>query len=163
MTEKKKFPYDIPAGAVMDYTDGRFIIAIKDDTWNSEQLELICSEPFVVHICATNGILPFIIEGGPIDSSDVYFNIQECDAKDEILSRTDMPDIEVVLVDNDNNICWEKRHTLSTSQWTLLKSELEKQNAIEFMPGEYDVNVEGLMSAYQPFELLKFARCAIKI
>ena len=31
-------------------------------------------------MCWYNGILPFILEGGPVDSSDVYFNIQESDA-----------------------------------------------------------------------------------
>ena len=62
MTEKMKFPYDIPEGAVMDYVDGRFVIAIKDDCWNEEELALLKQEPFVVTMCWYNGILPFILE-----------------------------------------------------------------------------------------------------
>ena len=66
MTEKMKFPYDIPEGAVMDYVDGRFVVAVKDDCWNEEELALLKQEPFVVTMCWYNGILPFILEGGPV-------------------------------------------------------------------------------------------------
>lgn len=146
----------------MDYVDGRFLLVVKDDIWNQDELDLLKSETFTVHVCATNGILPFILEGGAVDSSDLYFNIQECDAREEILTRQEPYDMEIMLVDGNNDIRWHKRKTLSVSQNALLKSELEKQAAMEFMPGEYDTNVEGLMSAYEPFELLKYARCAIK-
>lgn len=162
MTDKAKFPYDIPEGAVMDYVNGCFLLVVKDDIWNQEEIDLLKTEPFTVHVCATNGILPFILEGGPVDSSDLYFNIQECDAREEILSKTDPYEMEIMLVDENNDICYDTRKTLSLSQSSLLRSELEKQAAMEFMPGEYDTNVEGLMSAYEPFELLKYARCAIK-
>lgn len=162
MTEKMKFPYDIPEGAVMDYVDGRFVVAVKDDCWNEEELALLKQEPFVVTMCWYNGILPFILEGGPVDSSDVYFNIQESDAGDEILGLETAPDMEIVLVDAENMVEWQKRKTLPDAFWQQLKQLLKQQAQTAFMPGEYDVNVEGLMSAYEPFELHKYEKATVK-
>lgn len=162
MTEKTKFAYDIPEGAVMDYADGHFIVAVKDDCWNEEELGLLREEPFTVTLCSYNGILPFILEGGPVDSSDVYFNIQDSDFREEILNRTEAPDMEIVLVNGDNTIAWQKRKTLPVPFWQALHTELGRQASIAFMPGEYDVNVEGLMSAYEPFELHKYEKASVK-
>ena len=39
---------------------------------------------------------------------------------------------------------------------------LKKQNEVQFMPNEYDVNIQGLQSSYEPFELLKYAKEEIK-
>ncbi|WP_297568363.1 hypothetical protein [uncultured Faecalibaculum sp.] len=162
MSENRKFPYEVPEGAVMDYADGRFIVAIKDDCWNEEELALLKQEPFAVTLCWYHGIMPFILEGGPVDSSDVYFNVQESDFRDEILGLTQAPEMEIVLLNADNTIAWQKQKQLPDPFWNQLKTLLEQQAALQFMPGEYDVNVEGLMSACEPFELHRYEKAAVK-
>lgn len=161
MKKREKFAYDIEIGAVMDYVEDRFMLVIKDDEWTEEEIRLLKSG-VTVNFCYTQDLAIFVVEGGDIDSSDFYFNIQECDWKDDIL-RKELLDIELILVDKNNDICWKKRKTLSLENSQILHDCLEKQSEVQFMPGEYDVNVEGMQSAYEPFELLKFSKFAIQL
>ena len=102
-----------------------------------------------------------VLEGGDIDSSDFYFNVQECDWK-EHLFKSDCLDVEIVLVDKANDICFKKSHTLTKEQSQSIKDCLNQQNEVSFMPSEYDVNVQGIQSAYEPYELIRFEKCEIK-
>lgn len=157
---KKKFEYDVDLGAIMDYVEDRFMLVIKDEEWNEEELALL-NNPLDLHFCYTNDIAIFVLEGGDIDSSDFYFNIQDCDWKESLLKSNTL-DVEVVLVDGKNDICWQKRKTLSKEQSEQILSCLQKQAEVSFMPEEYDVNVQGIQSAYEPYELNKFAVVSIR-
>ena len=145
--EKKKFAYDVEIGTIMDYVEDHFMLVIKDETWSDEEIELI-----------KKGVL----EGGDIDSSDFYFNIQDCDLKDEILEK-ELLDVELILVDGKNNVWYSKRKTLSLEQSKIILDCLKKQAQVGFMPGEYEVNIAGIQSAYEPFELEKFSKVSIKL
>ncbi|MBQ0064289.1 MAG: hypothetical protein KBT48_00870 [Firmicutes bacterium] len=157
--KKEKFEYDIDFGAIMDYVDNRFLLVIKDEKWTDYELSLLTQMD--LNFCYTQDIAIFVLEGGSIDSSDFYFNVQDCDWKESLLN-SELVDIEVNLVDKENDICWKKKKTLNKAQSRTILDLLEKQSKVEFMPNEYDVNVEGLQSAYEPFELLKFSKLAIK-
>lgn len=161
MKTDEKFPYDLPLGSAVDYVNNAFLLVIKDDFWNDDQLKLM-KQPLDLHFGYTNGLAMFILEGGAIDSADFYFNIQECDEKEALLNAPALK-VELVLVDEDNNIRFYKSKDLSAAQSDILKKTFEEQAAVEFMPGEYDVNVEGLQSAYEPFDLVKFARMETKL
>lgn len=154
MNTKEKFPYELPLGSAVDYVDNAFLLVIKDDSWNEDQLKLM-REPLQVHFCYTNGMAIFVLEGGAVDSADFYFNIQESDGKEALLNA-DTLKLELVLVDEDSNIRFYKSKDLSKADSALILDTLKKQNELEFMPGEYDVNVEGLQSAYDPYDLVKF-------
>ena len=158
--KKEKFPYDIDMGAIMDYVNDHFMLVIKDDFWSDEELTLL-QNPLDMHFCYAMDIAIFILEGGSIDSSDFYFNVQECDWKDTLLNSRFI-DIEVVLVDKHNDVRWRRKKTLSEVQSQNILSYIKKQNEVQFMPGEYDVNIQGLQSAYEPYELLKFSKEEIK-
>ena len=71
-------------------------------------------------------------------------------------------DIDVILVDKKNEICFKKGKTLSLEQSAILLDCLKQQNKVSFMQGEYDVNVQGIQSAYQPYELEKFEKLKIE-
>ncbi len=161
MKKREKFAYDIEIGAVMDYVEDRFILVIKDDEWTEEEIRLLKSG-VIVNFCYTQDLAIFVVEGGDIDSSDFYFNIQECDWKDDLLKR-ELLDIELILVDGKNDVCWKKRKTLSLENSKVLHDCLEKQSKVQFMPGEYDVNVEGMQSAYEPFELIKYSKFTVQL
>lgn len=161
MSKREKFPYDVEMGAQMDFADGRFMLVLKDEDWSEEELAMARS--FLnVAVCYTNGICIFVLEGGDIDSSDFYFNIQECDEKDALLSADPLR-VDVYLLDKDNGIALHKSKDLPQETGETVKQLLQNQLGYDFMPGEYDVNVEGLQSAYEPFELRKFEKAKFRI
>ena len=160
MENKEKFPYDLDMGAVMDFVDGRFMLVIKDEFWTEEELEML-KQPLDLHFCYTNDIAIFVLEGGDIDSSDFYFNIQDCDFAEDLLKQSKVT-IEVILLNEKNEVCWKRKKELDGEQSLSILSCLKQQKEVQFMPGEYEVNVEGLQSAYEPFELLKFSKCSIQ-
>lgn len=159
--EKKKFAYDVEIGTIMDYVEDHFMLVIKDETWSDEEIELI-KKGATLNFCYTQDLAIFVLEGGDIDSSDFYFNIQDCDLKDEILEK-ELLDIELILVDGKNNVWYSKRKTLSLEQSKIILDCLKKQAQVGFMPGEYEVNIAGIQSAYEPFELEKFSKVSIKL
>lgn len=159
--EKKKFVYDVEIGTIMDYVEDHFMLVIKDETWSDEEIELI-KKGATLNFCYTQDLAIFVLEGGDIDSSDFYFNIQDCDLKDEILEK-ELLDVELILVDGKNNVWYSKRKTLSLEQSKIILDCLKKQAQVGFMPGEYEVNIAGIQSAYEPFELEKFSKVSIKL
>lgn len=159
--EKKKFAYDVEIGTIMDYVEDHFMLVIKDETWSDEEIELI-KKGATLNFCYTQDLAIFVLEGGDIDSSDFYFNIQDCDLKDEILEK-ELLDVELILVDGKNNVWYSKRKTLSLEQSKIILDCLKKQAKVGFMPGEYEVNIAGIQSAYEPFELDKFSKVSIKL
>lgn len=161
MKNREKFPYDIDFGAIMDFVENHFMLVIKDEEWTDEELKMI-QQGCQVHFCYTQDIAIFVLEGGDIDSSDFYFNVQECDWKDELFKK-DVLDIELILVDKENEICYRKRKTLSKDQSQLILDKLQKQNQVQFGEGEYDMNVEGIQSAYEPYELNRYSIVEIKM
>ena len=159
--EKKKFAYDVEIGTIMDYVEDHFMLVIKDETWSDEEIQLI-KKGATLNFCYTQDLAIFVLEGGDIDSSDFYFNIQDCDLKDEILEK-ELLDVELILVDGKNNVWYSKRKTLSLEQSKIILDCLKKQAQVGFMPGEYEVNIAGIQSAYEPFELEKFSKVSIKL
>lgn len=159
--EKKKFAYDVEIGTIMDYVEDHFMLVIKDETWSDEEIELI-KKGATLNFCYTQDLAIFVLEGGDIDSSDFYFNIQDCDLKDEILEK-ELLDVELILVDGKNNVWYSKRKTLSLEQSKIILDCLKKQAQVGFMPGEYEVNIASIQSAYEPFELEKFSKVSIKL
>ena len=160
MKNREKFEYDIDFGAIMDYVENRFMLVIKDEDWTQEEIDMLNSG-INLHFCYTNDIAIFVLEGGDIDSSDFYFNVQECDWKEKLFD-SECLDIEVILVNKKNEICFKKAKTLTKEQSAIIKDCLHAQNNVSFMPNEYDVNVQGIQSAYQPYELVRFEKLDIK-
>ncbi len=156
----EKFEYDVDFGAIMDFVEDHFMLVIKDEEWSDEELKLL-NQPLDLHYCYTQDIAIFVLEGGDIDSSDFYFNVQDCDWKQACL-QAELYDVEIVLVDKKNNVCWRKQKTLTKEQSQAIQTTLQKQADVAFMPDEYDINVGGIQSAYEPYELNKFAVVSIK-
>lgn len=159
--KKEVFPYPVEKGAVMDYVEDRFLLVIKEDAWSEEEIGLL-KQPIQCHLCYTADIFIVVIEGGSIDSCDFYFNVQECDWKDDLL-KAGCLQLELVLLDADNAICLKKTKTLNREESQTVIDHLSKQAQIPFQPGEYDVNVEGIQSAYEPYELTRFSLVGTKL
>ncbi len=160
MKHREKFEYDVEIGAIMDFVEDHFMLVIKEEEWSDEELKLL-NQPLDVRYCYTQDIAIFVVEGGDIDSSDFYFNVQDCDWKQEALT-TELYDIELVLVDGKNDVCFRRRKTLNKEQSLVIQESLQKQAQVQFMPNEYEVNVAGIQDAYEPYELEKFAKLTLK-
>ena len=65
-------------------------------------------------------------------------------------------------MDKKNEICFKRSKTLNLEQSSIILDCLKQQNTVSFMQGEYDVNVQGIQSAYQPYELEKFEKLKIE-
>ena len=100
MNKKEKFAYDIDFGAIMDYVENRFMLVIKDEDWTQEEIEMLNSG-IDLHFCYTNDIAIFVLEGGDIDNSDFYFNVQECDWKNHLFA-SDCLDVDIILLNKAN-------------------------------------------------------------
>lgn len=155
------FPYEVEYGSVTDYVDGHFVLVVKDHFWSDEEIEMF-KNPIDLRFAYTNDIALFIVEGGPLDSGDFYFNIQECDEKENLLNA-DQLSAELLLIDDANRICAKRSHDFSKEESGIIHDLLKKQSEVEFMPGEYEVNVEGLQSAYEPYDLEKFSKVSVKL
>ncbi|MEY8380268.1 hypothetical protein [Ileibacterium valens] len=155
------FPYEVDEGSVTDFVDGHFVLVVKDQFWSDEEIELF-RQPIDLHFCYTNDLAFFIVEGGPLDSGDFYFNVQECDDKEALLNR-DLLSAELLLIDGTNQIRAKRSHDFSKEESRQILELLKKQNETEFMPGEYEVNVEGLQNAYEPYDLEKFSKVSVKL
>lgn len=127
--EKKKFAYDVEIGTIMDYVEDHFMLVIKDETWSDEEIELI-KKGATLNFCYTQDLAIFVLEGGDIDSSDFYFNIQDCDLKDEILEK-ELLDVELILVDGKNNVWYSKRKTLSLEQSKIILDCLKSRHRLD--------------------------------
>lgn len=161
MKKEQIFPYDVDLGAIMDFVEDRFMLVLKDETWTEEEIKMLENQA-LIHFCYTQDIAIFVLEGGDIDSSDFYFNIQDCDWKEQLLS-CDCLNVDLYLLDEQNRICCKRSKTLSKEESDKILDCLKKQAQVQFMPGEYDVNVQGIQSAYEPYELNKFAVLVFKI
>ena len=75
----------------------------------------------------------------------------------------DCLDVDIILVNKTNEICFKKSKTLTKEQSQIIKDCLNQQNKVSFMPSEYDVNVQGIQDAYEPYELIRYEKCEIKL
>ena len=153
--KKEVFPYSVPEGAVMDFVEDRFLLVIKDEDWNEDQIRL-CQSTIACHICYTADLFIVVVEGGAIDSSDFYFDVHQCDWKEQLFKQECLQ-LDLLLLNKENEVCLRKSKTLNKEETSKVIEALQRQDAISFMPEEYDVNVEGIQSAYEPFELTKFS------
>ena len=158
--KKEIFPYEVEMGTIMDYVDGRFMLVIKDEYWTDEELRLLNS-PLELNFCYTQNTAIFVVEGGDIDSSDFYFNIQDCDWKEQLLNSSFI-DIELYLINTKNEVCFKRRKTLNSKDSSIILNCLKLQNEVQFMPDEYEVNVMGIQSSYDPYELNRYSKLTIK-
>ncbi len=144
-------------GTVMDYVEDRFIFVIKDQFWNDVELQMAKTTPFEIDFVYRYDVAVFLLSVGDIDTSDFYFNVQENDWREALLSGTDCLQCTLVLLDENNMICFKRNATLSKEASDQIRSALAKQNEVVFHEGEYDVNMQGLMSALEPFEMQQYA------
>lgn len=162
ITVSQPFPFDIEGlGTIMDYVEDRFLFIVKDEFWSEEEKAMLMQEPMEVALYYRYDVAVFLVSGGDIDTSDFYFNVQECEWKEQLLSSTTLQ-ASLILLDQDNIVCCRRDVTFPKADSQQIIQLLREQNEVRYHEGEFDVNAQGLMSALQPFEMQEKATVSMK-
>ena len=153
-----KFDVEIDGlGTVMDYVEDRFIFVIIDHFWNDVEVQMANQMPMEIDFLYRYDLAVFLLSVGDIDTSDFYFNIQENDWCQQLLSTKDCLQCTLVLLDEKNTVCFKRDATFTKEDSEKIIAELQKQREVAFHDGEFDVNMQGLMQALEPFEMQEYA------
>ena len=162
ITVSQPFPFEIEGlGTIMDYVEDRFLFIVKDEFWSEEEKVMLMQEPMEVALYYRYDVAVFLVSGGDIDTSDFYFNVQECEWKEQLLSSTTLQ-ASLILLDQDNIVCCRRDVTFPKADSQQIIQLLREQNEVRYHEGEFDVNAQGLMSALQPFEMQEKATVSMK-
>ena len=162
ITVSQPFPFEIEGlGTIMDYVEDRFLFIVKDEFWSEEEKAMLMQEPMEVALYYRYDVAVFLVSGGDIDTSDFYFNVQECEWKEQLLSSTTLQ-ASLILLDQDNIVCCRRDVTFPKADSQQIIQLLRDQNEVRYHEGEFDVNAQGLMSALQPFEMQEKATVSMK-
>lgn len=162
ITVSQPFPFEIEGlGTIMDYVEDRFLFIVKDEFWSEEEKAMLMQEPMEVALYYRYDVAVFLVSGGDIDTSDFYFNVQECEWKEQLLSSTTLQ-ASLILLDQDNVVCCRRDVTFPKADSQQIIQLLREQNEVRYHEGEFDVNAQGLMSALQPFEMQEKATVSMK-
>lgn len=162
ITVSQPFPFEIEGlGTIMDYVEDRFLFIVKDEFWSEEEKAMLMQEPMEVALYYRYDVAVFLVSGGDIDTSDFYFNVQECEWKEQLLSSTTLQ-ASLILLDQDNIVCCRRDVTFPKADSQQIIQLLREQNEVRYHEGEFDVNAQGLMSALQPFEMREKATVSMK-
>ena len=162
ITVSKPFPFEIEGlGTIMDYVEDRFLFIVKDEFWSEEEKAMLMQEPMEVALYYRYDVAVFLVSGGDIDTSDFYFNVQECEWKEQLLSSTTLQ-ASLILLDQDNIVCCRRDVTFPKADSQQIIQLLREQNEVHYHEGEFDVNAQGLMSSLQPFEMQEKATVSMK-
>lgn len=162
ITVSQPFPFEIEGlGTIMDYVEDRFLFIVKDEFWSEEEKAMLMQEPMEVALYYRYDVAVFLVSGGDIDTSDFYFNVQECEWKEQLLSSTTLQ-ASLILLDQDNIVCCRRDVTFPKADSQQVIQLLREQNEVRYHEGEFDVNAQGLMSALQPFEMQEKATVSMK-
>ena len=162
ITVSQPFPFEIEGlGTIMDYVEDRFLFIVKDEFWSEEEKAMLMQEPMEVALYYRYDVAVFLVSGGDIDTSDFYFNVQECEWKEQLLSSTTLQ-ASLILLDQDNIVCCRRDVTFPKADSQQIIQLLREQNEVHYYEGEFDVNAQWLMSALQPFEMQEKATVSMK-
>ena len=162
ITVSQPFPFEIEGlETIMDYVEDRFLFIVKDEFWSEEEKAMLMQEPMEVALYYRYDVAVFLVSGGDIDTSDFYFNVQECEWKEQLLSSTTLQ-ASLILLDQDNIVCCRRDVTFPKADSQQIIQLLREQNEVRYHEGEFDVNAQGLMSALQPFEMQEKATVSMK-
>ena len=162
ITVSQPFPFEIEGlGTIMDYVEDRFLFIVKDEFWSEEEKAMLMQEPMEVALYYRYDVAVFLVSGGDIDTSDFYFNVQECEWKEQLLSSTTLQ-ASLILLDQDNIVCCRRDVTFPKADSQQVIQLLREQNEVRYHEGEFDVNAQGPMSALQPFEMQEKATVSMK-
>lgn len=155
---KGVFPIAIEAeGTVMDYVDDEFVFVIKDEAWTPFEIKALTRNEVEIDLACKYDITIFLITVlDAIDTSDFIFNIHDNEYPDSILTQKNV-ECAIFLIDQDNIVQAQRHITLSKEASKAICDVLSKVKNTVYFEAEYNCNLEGIQSTWEPFELQEFA------
>ena len=148
-------------GTVMDYVDDEFVCIIKDAVWTQEECEALKHHTFCVDFVYKYDIVLFLLTlEDAIDTSDFIFNVHDNAYPSSLFQSFEKEDgylLTLYLIDASNIVCAKRRVRLSKALSNTIAESLRKQQATPFYEEEFTCNLEGLQSAWEPYELQNMA------
>ena len=148
-------------GTVMDYVDGEFVFVIKDENWTPFELTALKQNLLHIDFVYKFDIAVFLLTlDDAIDTSDFIFNVHDNDYQDCLYQAHAVGTgygCSLYLLDKKNTVCGSRKVQLSSEMSNLIAEKLREQQHHPFMEAEFMCNLEGLQSAYEPFEMLPLA------
>lgn len=143
-------------GIVVDYTNGAFIIAIKDDVWQEYEIQALKQHKVHISFLYERVCAIFLLTvDDAIETSDASFDIHSCEEANKILSiqKGECYQVEIYLIDKNNEIVASRVITLSLPATMLLQESLQKQMDTPYDDEGFDRALMKIQGVQQPFEL----------
>lgn len=158
LANKEKFPIEIEAqGTVMDFVDDEFVFVIKDEEWTPFEIKALEKKSIELNLVCKYDITIFLLTVlDAIDTSDFVFNLHDNDYPDSLYTQTNL-NISIYLIDKDNIIQAQHHSTLNKEATGVINETLKKVKQAPYMEAEFECNLEGLQSTWEPFEMQEFA------
>ena len=133
-------------GTVMDFVDDEFVFVIKDEVWTDEECQAMKHNPLTLE--------------DAVDTSDFIFNVHDNEYPEHLYRSFENGDgygMTLYLINSMNTVCAKRRVRLSQGMSNTISQYLAKQKQAPFMEEEFLCNLQGLQSAWEPFEMQKMA------
>lgn len=147
----------IKEGTLMDYLDDEFVFIVKDDVWTAFELDALQHHCITMQFVYKFDIAIFLITiDDAMDTSDFIF----C-CHDQVYPASLWKTFErgegylcsLYFLDGNNVVKGRRRMQLSSDTSNIIAKNLRLQKQQTYREEEFCVNLAGLQSAYEPFEL----------
>ncbi|MFQ7092903.1 MAG: hypothetical protein ACLRRB_01410 [Ruminococcus sp.] len=144
----------------MDFVDDEFVFVIKDEVWMDEECQAMKHNPLTLDFVYKYDIAVFLLTlEDAVDTSDFIFNVHDNEYPEHLYRSFENGDgygMTLYLINSMNTVCAKRRVRLS--QGMSLRFPIScKTEAGSFMEEEFLCNLQGLQSAWEPFEMQKMA------
>lgn len=155
--KEETLPFSLEDGIVVDYTQQRFVMVVKDAIWTDYEMDAFYHHRLHVDFVYERVCAIFLLEcEDAIDTSDASFSIHASDEKEHILA-SESYDMELYLVDANNRVCAARSITYSKADSLQIRECLQKQADTPYDEEGFDRALAKIQGTYQPFELQESA------
>lgn len=146
-------PFTLEDGIVMDYLENRFVIIVKDELWSDFEKQALQRNKLNIYFLYERVCAIFLLENvDSIDTSDIIFNIKNCDEKDACIQQMQY-EFEIYLIDKENKVCAIRSVTMDKASSTIIREALTMQMNAPFDEEGFDRALMKLQGRYEPFEM----------
>lgn len=144
-------------GIAIDYTEGRFVLVVKDDIWTEYECRALHHHPLHIYFVYERVCALFLLENvDSIDTSDAIFDIHSCDEAQRLL-ESELYDMEIYLLDAHDMVCASRRVSFDRKNSAIIRTYLQKQMDTPYDDEGFDRALAKIQGAYEPFEMEQMA------
>lgn len=144
-------------GIAVDYTQGRFVLVVKDDVWTEYECKALHQNPLHLYFIYERVCALFLLENvDSIDTSDAIFDIHNCDEASQLL-KDETYDMEIYLIDGHDVVCGARKIRFDKQGSEIIRKHLQKQMDTPYDDAGFDRALAKIQGTYEPFEMEEMA------